>query len=198
MSYVRFVKTAFLVASIALMLCGVCLLVWPHFSAYALCMALGVLSVVHGVIRLAGYFSNDLYRLAFQFDLAVGVLSILVGVLLILHPDNVLAFLPVVIGLFVLVDSVLRLQTAIDARHFGMGKWWVILLMAVAGAALGVLLLLRPVAGGEALTRLMGLSLLMHGGEDLLACVYTVRVPRRSSPDGIAARSAAPEEKEKK
>jgi len=186
-SYIRWVKAAFILASAGLMLCGVWLMLRPGISALAICAAVGWLSIVHGAIRLAGYFSNDLYRLAFQFDLAVGVLSILVGIVLLRHPDNVLAFLPIVAGLFLLVDSVLRLQTAIDAKHFGMRKWWAILLLAVSGAALGVLLLLHPAAGGRALARLIGATLLLDGGESLLACLYTVRVPRRSAADALEA-----------
>lgn len=181
MNFVRTVKAAFAVSSAALMAVGVCLLVWPGVSAAVICMILGVLAIVYGVVRLAGYFCDDLYRLAFQFDLAVGILSILVGCVLLFRSDRVLSALPVVLGTFLLVDSVLRLQTAIDAKHFGMRKWWIILLAAVLGAVLGVLLILRPFAGALDLARLLGLALLLDGGENLLACLYTVKVPRRAA-----------------
>ena len=183
MTYTRWVKLAFSLASAALILCGVSLLIWPGVSARAICTVVGWLGLIHGITRLAGYFSNDLYRLAFQFDLAVGVLSIIVGGILIRHTENVLALLPIVIGLFILVDSALRIQTAIDAKHFGMEKWWLILLVAAAGTVLGAALMVHPSAGGRTLTRLIGLSLIMHGGENMLACLYTVRVPRRSSAE---------------
>ena len=140
-----------------------------------------------GIIRLLGYFSNDLYRLAFQFDLAVGLLTIILGGVLILHPRDVLSNLPIVIGLILLVDSVLRLQTSIDAKHFGMEKWWAILLVSIAGMAVGTSLLLRPFESSRALVRLMGAALMLHGGENLLVCLYTVKVPRRSDPDVIDA-----------
>ena len=143
----------------------------PDVSASAICMALGILSVVYGIIRLAGYFCNDLYRLAFQFDMAVGILSILIGGVLLFRSDRVLTYLPIVTGIFLLVDSVLRLQTAIDAKHFGMGKWWLILVLAIGGAALGTALLLRPYDSGRVLVRLVGLTLLIDGCENLLACL---------------------------
>lgn len=180
MRFVRSAKAGFVLLSAALILGGGCLLIWPGVSATAICIALGVVSVFYGIIRLLGYFSNDLYRLAFQFDLAVGLLTIILGGVLILHPRDVLSNLPIVIGLILLVDSVLRLQTAIDAKHFGMGKWWLILVLAIGGAALGTALLLRPYDSGRVLVRLVGLTLLIDGCENLLACLYTVKVPRRS------------------
>lgn len=137
MNLIRYLKRAFLILSVGFMAGGACLLIHPDISAVTICMALGVLSILYGAVRLAGYFSNDLYRLAFQFDLAVGILSILIGLILLLHPDRVLVYLPIVTGVFILVDSVLRLQTAMDAKHFGMGKWWVILLVSLGGRRFG-------------------------------------------------------------
>lgn len=183
MKLVRDLKAVFAAVSVVLSAIGVCLLIWPDVSALTVCTVLGVAAVACGIVKLVGYFSNDLYRLAFQFDLAVGVLTILVGALLLLHPEDVLALLPVVVGLVILVESVLRLQTAIDAKHFGMKKWWAILAVSVGGAALGFLLLLRPFESGRALVRLMGLTLLADGVENLLAGLYTIKVPRRSCPD---------------
>ena len=185
MNLIRYLKGAFLILSVGFMAGGACLLIHPDISAVTICMALGVLSILYGAVRLAGYFSNDLYRLAFQFDLAVGILSILIGLILLLHPDRVLVYLPIVTGVFILVDSVLRLQTAMDAKHFGMGKWWGILLVSLGGAALGTLLLLRPFESGLTLVRLLGLTLLLDGGENLLTGLFTVKVPRRSSADVI-------------
>ena len=183
-----FVKRGFAAASAAFMGVGAYLLVHPGLLP-AVCTLLGVVFVSYGAVKLMGYFSDDLYRLAFQFDLGVGILTILVGCVLLLRPRDRLALLPMVIGAFVLVDSVLRLQTALDARHFGMEKWWVLLAAAAAGAGMGALLLLLLVENGRSLTRLLGLTLLVDGGENLLACLYTVKVPRRAGPDEDGAPS---------
>lgn len=181
MSFIKTLKVVFALMSVGLMAMGVCLMIWPGASVSAICVGLGVLAVVYGVVRMVGYFCNDLYRLAFQFDLAVGLLSILVGAVLLLHSDRVMAYLPILIGVFLLVDSVLRFQTAMDAKAFGMGKWWVILAAAILGAVLGVWLLVRPGESAVDLTRLLGLALVIDGGENLLAGLYTVKTPRRSA-----------------
>lgn len=181
MSFVKTLKAVCVLASVGIIAMGVCLLIWPETSGLVICMALGILAIVYGVTRMVGYFCNDLYRLAFQFDLAVGLLSILVGGVLLLRADRVMVYLPILIGVFLLVDSVLRFQTAMDAKAFGMGKWWVILTAAILGAALGVWLLVRPGEGAVDLTRLLGLALIVDGGESLLAGLYTFKTPRRSA-----------------
>lgn len=181
MKLVKSVKAAFALSAAAGVIFGLCLLIWPELSASLLCMIIGTLMVLSGVIRLLGYFSNDIYRLAFQFDLAAGILSVLIGGVLIFRRSAVTVLLPVIIGIVVLVDSVLRLQTAFDARHFGMKRWWLILTAAVVGAALGFLLLLRPLESGMLLRRVIGASLMVHGAEDLITVLYAVKAPRRAS-----------------
>ena len=99
-----FVKRGFAAASAAFMGVGAYLLVHPGLLP-AVCTLLGVVFVSYGAVKLMGYFSDDLYRLAFQFDLGVGILTILVGCVLLLRPRDRLALLPMVIGAFVLVDE---------------------------------------------------------------------------------------------
>lgn len=181
MKLVKSVKAAFAVSAAAGALFGLCLFIWPDLSAGALCVAIGALMLLSGVIRLTGYFSNDIYRLAFQFDLAAGLLSMLVGGVLIFRRSQIMFLLPVIVGIVVLMDSVLRLQTALDARHFGMEKWWLILAAAAVGALIGLLLLVRPLEGGRLLRRVTGLSLMAHGAEDLITVLYAVKAPRRAS-----------------
>lgn len=185
MRLVQSVKFLFAALSVGMVLGGGCLLLWPEFSASTLCVAFGVVFLFSGVIRLIGYCSNDLYRLAFQFDLAVGLLLLVLGGMMVFHSRNVLANLPMIVGGFVLTDSVLRMQTAVDAKHFGMKRWWGILLSALCGGALGVLLLVRPFEGGRLLVRLLGGTLTVSGVENLLLGLYAIRVPRRSAADPI-------------
>lgn len=181
--HIKQIKTAFAAASAAFIVIGLCLLIWPGISAAAICTVVGIISIACGLIRFIGYFSNDLYSLAFQFDLSVGIMAIVVGCALIAHPSYVLVSLPVVIGIFSLMDSILRLQTAIDAKHFGMKKWWVIMMLSVGGTVLGALLLFQPFEGGQALMRLMGVALIFDGVENLMTDLYTVKVPRHACAD---------------
>ena len=54
-----------------------------------------------------------------------------------------------------LVDAALKIQTAIDAKKFGISKWWLILMMAVMVAFVGALLLLAPFETGSILVRVL-------------------------------------------
>ena len=134
--------------------------------------------ILMGGARLFGYFCNDLYRLAFQTGFAAGAFCILVGILFIIAPENALTLSPYVVGFFAMIDGLIKLQTAMDARTFGMSKWVILIISAVVVVALGFVTVILSVTSGET-TLWLGLCLLVDGAENMWDTMYTVRVRAR-------------------
>ena len=84
-----------------------------------------------------------------------------------------------------LVDAALKIQTAIDAKKFGISKWWLILMMAIMVAFVVALLLLAPFETGSILVRVLGLSICIDGIMNLIVVMSTVRSIRRGREDVI-------------
>ena len=80
----RTAKVGYIVMSLALCAFGIVLIVLPDISAKILGIICGVIAAAFGCVRLVGYFSKDLYRLAFQYDLASGALITALGVIMLL------------------------------------------------------------------------------------------------------------------
>ena len=78
--------------------------------------------------------------------------------------------------MFVLVDGVFKLQTAVDAKRFGLSNWWLILLGSLICAVLGLLLIVDPFGGSNALMIFVGISLLTDGLQNLFNVFYTVKI----------------------
>ena len=178
-------KAGYIVISAVLSLLGVFLMRKPDVSTAAVGTAAGVLLVIFGIIRLIGYFSRDLYRLAFQFDLAVGILLLILGIILLTKPQNLLHFLCVVTGMYVTADGLMKLQTAHDAHRFGIASWWMILAAALLTSAAGVCLLVRPAQSVRIGMQLFGAVLLAEGLLNLLTVLVTVKIVRNQKPDVI-------------
>ena len=67
------------------------------------------------------------------------------------------------------------------ARHMLL----LLLLAAACAGVLGVLLVLRPGEGAQALTMLLGASLFLDGVMNLLVALLTVKIIRHQRPDVI-------------
>ena len=181
----RAAKTGYIVMSVLFCLLGAALLFTPDVSALWIGRLLGVGLILFGIIKLVGYFSRDLFRLAFQYDLAFGLLLMVLGVVTLSHPGDAMSFLCVMFGIPVLADGLFKIQIAMDARRFGIRNWWLVLALAVLTCLAGAVLVFRPDAGVRALTALMGLSLLCDGVLNLSVALCTVKIVDHQRPDVI-------------
>ena len=182
------IKALYITISILSLLVGIALVIWPGASVITICYVVGSAAILVGAVRLAGYFSKDSYNLNFQFDFAMGLVFLILGTVLIFHPGDTVAVLHFSVGILVLVDSVFKLQTALDAKHFGLKKWWVMLLCALLCAGLGLVLVILPFRTAEILVRVTGAALAVNSGENILTAGYTVKSKKRVVPIMVECR----------
>ena len=178
-------KNVNLIVAGATVLLGLILLLWPGSSIGLVCRAVGVGALILGAVKLIGYFSDDRYRLAFQFDLALGIFSLILGLVLILRPDKIVSLVQVIIGVYILVESVFKVQTALDAKRFGMNKWWALMIGAAVSVIAGLILVFCPFTAAKTVVRVIGAALIFEGAESFFTTAYTVRV--KSGKEDISA-----------
>ncbi|HIS65101.1 MAG TPA: DUF308 domain-containing protein, partial [Candidatus Avoscillospira avistercoris] len=176
-------KRFYILLSSVLILLGLVVTIWPLQSLYTICCLIGGVSILFGVAKLVSYFTKDSTGLAFQFDLVMGALALVFGIILCFHPGNVLSLLQLLIGLFILIDGLLKLRTALDARRMGLNRWWSVLAAALLSAAAGLLLIFNPFAGARALMTLLGITLIIEGVQNLFVVIYTTRHFRQGPDD---------------
>ena len=183
----RIAKIGYIVISILLCIAGGLFIVRPDVSVSGIGITVGAAMAVFGVIRLIGYFSKDLYRLAFQYDLEFGILLIILGLVVLFRPDNFMNFICIAIGVVILLDGLFKIQIAMDSRRFGIESWWLVLAMAIFTGVVGAALVFDSARGAEILTVLLGISLLSEGILNLYTVISMVRIIRHQRPDTIEA-----------
>ena len=181
----RAAKTGYVVMSIVFCVVGVLFIALPARSAVMIGRVLGAAMAAFGAVKLVGYFSRDLYRLAFQYDLEFGILLIALGVIVLLRTNGVMDFICIAAGVSILADGLFKIQIAIDARRFGIRDWWLILLLAVVTGGVGLLLVFRPGESVQVLTVLLGAALLAEGVLNLCVALSTVKIVKNQRPDVI-------------
>lgn len=178
-------KIGYIVVSVLLCALGILLIAKPDLSLSLIGAVAGAVLAAFGVIKLIGYFSRDLYRLAFQFDLALGILLIALSAVILLRPGQMMNFLCVILGVAILVDGLFKVQTALDARRFGLRTWWLILSLAILAGVAGAALVLRPAESAQVLIMLLGVALLAEGILSLCVALCAVKIIRHQRPDVI-------------
>ncbi len=137
---------------------------------------LGILFALTGAAKIFGFFSNDLYRLAFQYDFAFGIFCELLALLLIFSPAQNYGVLHLLLVVYVLFDALLKVQMSMDARQFGMKCWGAILGTALALGAAGAFAAAALQAELVRALFLVGFALAVDGVENCWITAYTVRI----------------------
>lgn len=181
----RVAKIGYIIMSVLLCVFGVLLIADPDISLSVIGIVCGALFIVFGLVRLVGYFSKDLYRLAFQYDLAFGLLMIALGVIMLLSPESLMNFICIALGLSIFADGLFKVQIAIDSKRFGLSTWWLILALAVITVVVGIVLVARPSDSSRVLIVLMGVSILCEGILDLGTVITAVKIIKHQQPDVI-------------
>ena len=183
---IRFAKTGYLILSALFCAMGIVLLSWPDISVEIISRVAGAMLVCIGIVKLIGYFSKDLYRLAFQHDTALGLLAIALGLVLLFRYNIVVNALCLILGVEMITEGLFKVQTALDARRFGLNTWWLILALAAIVGAAGVCLIVCPFEGARTLARLTGAALLIQGALGLCVALCAIKITANQQPD-IAA-----------
>ena len=169
----RYVKNGMLLLSIAFIALGLLLLVMPQTSLLWICYAFGAVVLITGVVCLVQYARLRSSGFAAPFFLVAGVSTAALGIFSLARPEVVASFLPVVFGLFILIDGCSRIGTAIELARRKADKWWMMLLFSVLSVALGILLLVNPFGAAVSVVMLCGVLLIIEGVVNLSCVVYT-------------------------
>ena len=181
----RIAKIGYIVMSVMFCIAGALFIALPDISITMIGISMGIAMIVFGIVKLVGYFSRDLFRLAFQFDLELGILLLVLGLIVLSRPDDLMSFICIVLGISILRDGLFKIQIALDSKRFGIKSWWVILALAVVTGTIGVFLIFRSAKSAQFLTVLLGVSILAEGILNLYTVISTVLIIKHQQPDVI-------------
>ncbi len=163
MRKLKLARTGYIGISFLFCLAAVVYLLFPELPPLALCCVSGIILIVYGAIKIVGFFSEDLYCLAFRYDLAFGLLILVIGALVLVKNTAIAGYLTIGLGWFALLDSLFKIQMVKEAKDFGLEGWSAVLATAIATGAVGVFLIVEALPSPPAARVLAGIALFMEG-----------------------------------
>ncbi len=141
---IKLACTGYILISIVFYITGFLCIVDPELMQLHGRTLAGAILIAYGIIKIIGYFSKDLYCLAFQYDFACGIFLIVLAIATLcigarFKDSSLLAAL----GVLVLLDSLLSIQTALDSKKFGLSSWKYILIISIVTGTFGVFVILK-------------------------------------------------------
>ena len=172
-------KWNLILMSILYLALGIFLLMVPGTALNIVCYALGGVVLACAAVQLIRYFAVERGVFQSQLTLISGLVCLGLGAFLIIRSDIVVRILPIVFGLFVIFDSLGRIQNALELRRCEYSSWKGFLLLAVLSIVLGIVMILDPFGTMETLVMAIGIILIIEGALNLLSALYTVIAVKR-------------------
>lgn len=169
------------VSSVILCITGLVFMIFSGTVVNIIGWVLGGIFCVIGIIYLIGYIRRQLMI----SELVFSIISLVIGVLFLIHPSWVMSFLSIIVGIYILIEGALKVKIAIDAKKQQVKGWWVLLVAALISIGISIVLICNPFGISKIFMFLLGLALLLNGIENIMHAVYTKKILQDMSTEII-------------
>ena len=126
------------IESLITVVMGILLIIWPDAVIKAIAYIVGIFFVVKGAYQVINYFLVKGQNDFFNNNLLFGIVSILIGVVALVMGEQIASVFRVIIGIWIIYESLVRMNTAIKLHAANIAAWKYILILALIMLVVGV------------------------------------------------------------
>lgn len=135
----------------------------PQESYLALSIVFSVSFLVTGVFEIIFAISNRNTMDNWGWTLVLGILTTLVGVMLLNNPEISLISLPLYVGFMLMFRAISAMGMAMDLKSYGVMEWGTLMIFGVLGLIFSFIMIWNPIFAGMTLVFWTGAALLASG-----------------------------------
>ena len=152
---------ASIVTSVIILVLGIFLFIQPDTIIRIVSIILGGIILVPGITSLIDYFKNK-----YQPSLITGIVTIIIGMILIINTELVASILPFILGIYFIINGINRLQYALELKRQNI-NYTTSLVFSILIILCGVLFIINPFGGALVITKVMGIFMIVYAVLDL-------------------------------
>lgn len=157
------------IVSLALILVGIFLIVSPETTLSFVSYGTGIILLITGLIPTINFFINKENQKYLDISFIFGIIFIIVGIVIIINPKIVASIVPLLIGIWMIINGVIKLYYSILINKTVKSISSIIISLLIL--VCGLLLVLNPFGGAVTLTIIIGIFLVVYSLLDLAECI---------------------------
>lgn len=131
------------------------------FALDMVCIIMGAVAVVVGIVLLIKYFRVPQNQN--RFILLIALILSAVGVYLVFHPEAFLSMIAVIFGIYIVYNSIIDLQSALRMKKGKYVYWYAALIISLITLVSGIVLIFLRNKAADAVALTMGIMLIVQG-----------------------------------
>ena len=161
-------------SALMLLAIGVLLLARPELADALITKTIGILLMAVGLVFILTFFLRRVPNID-NNNLVNGVVTAAVGLVVFMRNTMLADFLPMVLGIGIVLSGVFKLQRGFEIRRMQVGSWAWVAVVGLVNILFGTLILLNPAIIANFIMRLIGGGLVFSGLFDLITTLVVSR-----------------------
>lgn len=164
-----------MITSIILVILGILLVFQSEVTIITISYIIGGILIAIGVLAIIKFIQNTNNVLKNELDIVYGVVTIILGILIITHPQAIASVIPIIIGLGIIISSSTKLQYAFELKANENSLWKTTMALSIISTICGIILLFNPFKGAVLLTKIVGIFIVIYAILDIISTVTIKR-----------------------
>ncbi len=161
-----------LISSVVFLIFGLLLIFQTEGVIKTISIIVGTILLVIGVFPIVNYFRNRQPGLLTGAGLLYGIFSVVAGIVIIFNKNLLSTIIPVLGGVWMIINSVNKIQIAMELRDSKIKSWFISFIFAIIILIMATLLILNPVRGAELVTKTVGIFIVIYSILDISDSVF--------------------------
>ena len=162
-------KIWLVISGILLVALGIMCIANPEATLFATAWLIGCFTLFSGISRMVFTFKTERFLPNSGTRLLSAILQILIGILFLCNNIFVAISIPIVCAMWVIIEGIIIFIQSFDFKKVGFSSWWILMLLGIACAALGVLGMYHLETTGHIVAILIGVGIIAIGVAYLVA-----------------------------
>lgn len=174
--YIKKYSKYTIIISLALIILSIFLIAKPLESLNAIMTIIGIILIISGIIQLITYFTSSKELKAFSFKLILGISSIILGIIIIVNTSAINSILTGVIGAWIIIQSIIKLQIAFNLKELANSNWKAITILSIITLIVGIFIVFNPFGAIITIGRISGIMLLSTEIINLFESIFMLKI----------------------
>ena len=163
-----------LITSIFLIALGFLLIFQSDAVIYSISYVIGGILVAIGVLAIIKFIQNTNNIQKSELDIVYGIVSIVLGIVVIKNPAAIASIIPVILGISIIISSATKLQYAFELKSNGNNLWKTTMIISIISTLCGIVLLFNPFKAISSFTKVVGIFIVIYAVLDMIS-TFTIK-----------------------
>ena len=174
MSFVSQVKKISIVSIIIAIVMGILFIAFPDKCITYVSLAVGISLILLGVAGIISYIADK----SSSFTLALGIVSVIAGIVVCAKYQAIISFIVVFLGLFILICGIFNLFTAIKVIASSFVFGWATLALSLVTSVFGIIAITKSGTLTITIVQFIGVALLVYALLDIISYIQVKKLAK--------------------